>query len=157
MIRRADTGDVPELLRLLKQVNNVHAAGRPDLFRMDGTKYDGPELEALLGDGDRPVFVRVREDGRLEGYAFCVLERHLADHNLADRVTLYIDDICVDEGCRGQGVGRSLYGHVLAYARGLGCYNVTLNVWCLNPGAMKFYEAMGMIPYKVGMEKILRG
>ena len=155
MIRRADTGDVPELLRLLKQVNNVHAAGRPDLFRMDGTKYDAGELEELLRDGDRPVFVRVRADGTAEGYAFCVLERHQGDHNQTDRLTLYIDDICVDDCCRGQGVGRSLYGHALAYARDLGCYNVTLNVWCLNPGAMKFYEAMGMTPYKVGMEKIL--
>ncbi len=155
MIRRAEEGDIKELLRLLRQVNNVHAKGRPDLFRMDGTKYDAGELEALLRDVERPVFVRVREDGTAEGYAFCVLEKHLGDHNQTDRTTLYIDDICVDECCRGQGVGKSLYEHVLGYARALGCYNVTLNVWSLNPGAMRFYEAMGLKPYKVGMEKIL--
>ncbi len=156
MIRRATENDAEELLRLLKQVNNVHAAGRPDLFRMDATKYTREELLLLLQDGDKPVFVRVREDGTCEGYAFCILERHRGDHNQVDRVTLYVDDICVDESCRGQGVGRSLYGHVLEYARGIGCYNLTLNVWSLNPGAMRFYQAMGLVPYKVGMEKILR-
>jgi ribosomal protein S18 acetylase RimI-like enzyme len=52
-------------------------------------------------------------------------------------------------------VGTALYQHVLAYARECGCYNVQLNVWSCNPGAQAFYEAMGMKPYKVGMETIL--
>ena len=70
-------------------------------------------------------------------------------------LVLYIDDICVDEGARGRGVGRALYGHILGFAREKGCYNVTLNVWSCNPGAMAFYEKLGLTPYKVGMEKIL--
>ena len=69
--------------------------------------------------------------------------------------TLYIDDICVDEAARGLGVGRAIYEHILGHARALGCYNVTLNVWSCNPGAMRFYEKLGMTPYKVGMEQIL--
>ena len=69
--------------------------------------------------------------------------------------TLYIDDICVDRDARGTGVGRALYDHILGYARQRGCYNVTLNVWSCNPGAMAFYEKLGMKPYKVGMETIL--
>jgi GNAT superfamily N-acetyltransferase len=52
-------------------------------------------------------------------------------------------------------VGKVLYDYVIAYAREIGCYNVTLNVWECNPGARKFYEAMGMVPQKTGMEKIL--
>ncbi|MBR2853332.1 MAG: GNAT family N-acetyltransferase, partial [Clostridia bacterium] len=68
---------------------------------------------------------------------------------------LYIDDICVDENARGLGVGRALYDHILNYAREKSCYNVTLNVWTCNPGAMAFYEKLGLTPYRVGMEKIL--
>ena len=34
-------------------------------------------------------------------------------------------------------------------------YNVTLNVWSLNESAMKFYEACGLVPQKIGMEHIL--
>ena len=52
-------------------------------------------------------------------------------------------------------MGKTLYDHVIAYAREQGCYNVTLNVWTCNPGAMKFYEAMGLVPQKIGMEKVL--
>ena len=74
---------------------------------------------------------------------------------MAPILTLYIDDICVDASVRGQHVGKALYDYVIAYAREIGCYNVTLNVWECNPGARKFYEAMGMVPQKTGMEKIL--
>ena len=69
--------------------------------------------------------------------------------------TLYIDDLCVDEATRGRGVGRSLFDHVLAYAREAGCHDVTLNVWELNPGARAFYERMGMRPLKTCMETLL--
>ena len=61
----------------------------------------------------------------------------------------------VDAAARGKGVGRALYHHVLDFARAEGCYNVTLNVWACNPGAQRFYEAMGMVPQKLGMETIL--
>ena len=63
--------------------------------------------------------------------------------------------VCVDEEKRGQHIGKTLYEHVLAYAKENNFYNVTLNVWSLNESAMKFYEACGLVPQKVGMEKIL--
>ena len=56
---------------------------------------------------------------------------------------------------RGKHVGSALYRHVLAYARKQGFYNVTLNVWALNEGAYRFYERMGLVPQKYGMEVIL--
>ena len=155
MIRRAEQKDIPELLRLLLQVNNVHAAGRPDLFRKDRRKYGAAELEEILRDGEKAVFVMTGDGDRIRGYAFTGTQRHQGESNQTDRVTLYIDDICVDEICRGQGVGKALFAHVTAFARNMGCHNLTLNVWCLNPGAMKFYEAMGMKPYKIGMETVL--
>ena len=77
------------------------------------------------------------------------------DNILTDIKTLYIDDLCVDEGERGKHVGSAVYEHVLAYAKSIGCYNVTLNVWTCNKGAMKFYEKMGLVPQKIGLEKIL--
>ena len=155
-IRRAEAGDIPELLRLLVQVNMVHHEGRPDLFRGPATKYSAEELKTLLRDESRPVWVFPGEDGRLMGYAFCQLQRHEGDAILTDILTLYIDDLCVDETARGQHVGSALYRRVLAEARALGCYNVTLNVWACNVPALRFYERMGLRPQKIGMETILQ-
>lgn len=154
-IRPATNGDIPSLLRLLSQVLEVHHRGRPDLFRSGAVKYTEPELCALLCDPERPVFVACDESGSVLGYCFCIFKRAVGDNILTDIKTLYIDDLCVDEGCRGQHVGKELYLHALSFARESGCYNVTLNVWALNEGAIGFYEALGMKPQKIGMETIL--
>ena len=153
-VRRANAGDVPGLVDLLLQVCAVHAEGRPDLFVMGARKYSDAELCALLTDKTKPVFVAVDGD-RVLGHAFCVIQDFRGSNNMQPVVTVYIDDICVDEAARGKGVATALYQHVIEFARGLGAHNVTLNVWSCNPGAQKFYEKMGLIPYKIGMEQVL--
>ena len=153
-VRPASKDDIPALMRLLVQVNMVHRNGRPDLFKGPTTKYTEAELTAILADPATPVFVGVDESGRVLGHGFCVMQ-HSGGQLMQEHDTLYIDDICVDENARGLGVGRALYDHILNCARARGCYNVTLNVWTCNPGAMAFYEKLGLKPYKVGMERIL--
>ena len=155
VIRRAEEKDIPGLLRLLMQVNMVHHTGRPDLFKGPATKYSEEQLRELLASEDTPVFVSAAPDGTVEGHAFCEVQQILGDSIRTEVKTLYVDDICVDELCRGGGVGRALFEAVRDYARTIGCYNLTLNVWALNPGALKFYERCGMVPQKYGMETIL--
>ena len=155
VVRRAEEKDIPRILELLVQVDMVHHNGRPDLFKGPATKYNEEQLKAILPDDTKPVFVCVDEDGVVQGHAFCVHQQVVGDSVLTDIRTLYIDDICVDEQARGRHVGSALYDAVIAYAREQGFYNVTLNVWTCNPGAMKFYEAMGVLPQKICMEKIL--
>ena len=74
---------------------------------------------------------------------------------MEDFTSLYLDDLCVDEACRGMHTGGTLYRAVLDLARSLGCYNVTLNVWSCNPEAMRFYEKCGLQTQRIGMEVIL--
>ncbi len=154
-IRKAEKKDIPRILELLVQVNVVHHKIRPDLFNGPATKYTKDELLAILADEKTPIFVAVDEHDTVSGYAFCIFKQYLHDNILTDIKTLYIDDLCVDETIRGKHIGSALYDHVLAYAKETGCYNVTLNVWCGNDSAMHFYEKCGLVPQKIGMEKIL--
>ena len=153
-VRRAEARDIPAVMELLKQVNQVHHDGRPDLFKLT-TKYTEDELGAILENSRTPVFVCEDSDGRILGHGFCILQHPENTKLLHDILTLYIDDICVDSAARGRHVGTAIYERILQYARECGCYNVTLNVWNCNPGAMKFYEKLGLSPYKVGMETVL--
>lgn len=155
MIRKAEIRDIPEIMNLLVQVDMVHHKGRPDLFKGPATKYTKDELTLIIKDDDNPVFVYVSDDGIVKGHAFCNIINQPANHVLTQIKTLYIDDICVDENTRGQHIGKSLYEFVVSYAKKIGCYNVTLNVWECNQSAKKFYEAMGMHIQKTGMEIIL--
>lgn len=154
-IRRAKERDMEGINRLLCQVLMVHHNGRPDLFKAHAKKYTDAELLELLKDDNRPIFVSVDEQETVLGYAFCVFQQHIGDNILTDIKTLYIDDLCVDEIKRGQHIGKRLYEFVLDFAKASGCYNVTLNVWSCNLDAMKFYEACGLVPQKIGMEKLL--
>ena len=153
-IRFAKERDVPGIINLLRQVGRVHHEGRPDLFRPDAQKYSPSQIMAMLDKAATPIFVAV-EDNAVLGYGFCMMKDYDRDTVITSHKSLYIDDLCVEEGCRGKGVGKAIYDEILRYAKMRGCYNVTLNVWCCNPGAMAFYESLGLKPQKIGMETIL--
>ena len=153
-IRFATEADIPGMIELLKQVGQVHHEIRPDLFHAGAQKYDEAALSALLSDEKRPILIAELE-GKVAGYAFCILQITENDPVLCDRKVLYIDDLCVEETLRGHGIATALYQRTLEFARELGCDAVTLNVWCGNDSAMKFYEKSGFKPQKVGMEVIL--
>ena len=154
MIRLALEKDIPKIEDLLSQVDLVHHNGRPDIFKV-GTKYSTEELKELLKDKQRPILVCVDEQDAVMGYCFCIFLQHLNNSVLTDIKTLYIDDLCVDENLRGKHIGKELYNAALKLAKDSGCYNLTLNVWSCNPSAMRFYEAQGLVPQKVCMEKVL--
>ena len=153
-IRFADERDIPGMIDLLQQVGEVHHQIRPDLFRAGAQKYEEASLKQLLADPNRPILAAI-VDEKLAGYAFCILQVTENDPVLRDRKVMYIDDLCVDEAMRGRGIAGALYKAVCQYAKELGCDAVTLNVWCGNNNAMKFYEKCGLKPQKIGMEYIL--
>ena len=155
-IRRAKESDMTGINQLLLQVLTVHHNQRPDLFKGNTKKYTDKELKAVIEDDMKPIFVAVGEDETVLGYAFCQYIQHINDNILTDIKSLYIDDLCVDENIRGKHVGQKIYEKVKEFAELNNCYNITLNVWCCNPSAMKFYEKCGLIPQKIGMEMILR-
>ena len=154
-VRRAKNEDIEKILDLLVQVDMVHHNGRPDIFKGPATKYNSEELRTIISRASTPVFVCVDENDVPLGHAFCIHRQVVGDSVLTDVRTLYIDDICVDSAARGKHVGKTLFDHVVALAREQGFYNVTLNVWTCNPSALKFYEAMGLVPQRIGMEIIL--
>ncbi len=153
-IRRATASDLNEINRLLLQVLNVHHKGRPDLFKSGTKKYTDDELLNIISDDNRPVFVAT-ENNQVYGYVFCIFKQHINNNILTDIKTLYIDDLCIDESQRKKHIGQSLYEYVLNFAKTNNCYNLTLNVWACNEGALQFYKKMGMKPQKIEMETIL--
>ena len=153
-IRLAEPRDIPRIIDLLRQIGRVHYDIRPELFRPDAVKYTSEQVAELLKNPDKPIFV-CDDEGQVAGYCFCEVLRYQGSTVLADRTELYIHDLCVDETRRGQHIGSILCNHAEAYARELGCRFLTLNVWCGNDGAIRFYENAGMKHRSITMEKEL--
>ena len=152
-IRRAETKDINGILALLHEVLEIHAALRPDIFISGTTKYTPEELEDLLADDTKPIFVA--DDGGITGYAFCVLKEE-SGTNIRECRELYIDDLCVSGENRGKGVGSKLYEYVKNYSKNIGCRSLTLNVWEGNDSARAFYERGGLFVRKTQLEEILK-
>lgn len=151
LIRRAVPADIPDILRLLVQVCNVHQDIRPDIFKRDGVKYTENDLKTLLSDESRPVWCAVGEDKFL-GYCFCQWQESPDNSVGYARKELYIDDLCVDEAARGRGVATALFRYVTDIAKSEGADFLTLNVWRGNDSALRFYEKMGMTARKITMD-----
>ena len=152
-IRFAKAQDVPAMIKLLQQAGKIHHQGRPDLFLANAQKYSPSQLLGMLEKQDVPMFVAVEGDTVL-GCGICRLEVVHLHCEMKDRISLCVEDLYTSEE-NGQEVCAAIYRHILEYAKYRGCYNVTLNVWCCQESAMKFYESMGMKAQKVGMEAIL--
>jgi len=144
MVRRAQPKDAPRISALLRQVLEVHAAARPDMFRSGTQKYGESAVLDLLNDPDCVLFVDTDETDRVRGYAICFVKPVQDDGITVGRRELYVDDICVDEAERRTGVGRRLYARVKEHAKREGFDWITLNVWNDNTNALAFYQTMGL-------------
>ena len=133
-IRRAEEKDIPRIIELLKQVLQIHADIRPDIFIPGTTKYTTDELVKMIDDDKKPISV---------------------SNNTVPFKSLYIDDLCVDKEQREKHIGEALFDYVKKEAKRMDCYEVTLNVWTGNTPAEKFYEKMGLKTKKRMMEYIL--
>lgn len=155
MIRLANTNDINDINTLLYQVHKVHSDARNDIFKEGKKKYSSEDLINILNDKNKPIFV-YEENNKVIGYSFCVIKKTTNVDSLVDRVELYIDDLCVDSNYRGKGIGTLLYNHVKEYANIIKANSITLNVWCFNEKALKFYQKLGLTPLKVIMEDNLK-
>ena len=152
-VRYADHGDEGKIAELLVAIHTQHAKGRPDLFGKGHAKYDADAVRGMFHDPTSPMLVAATDDGVL-GYVICKL---IKNHNPAqgDYTTLYIDDLNVDAAARRMGVGRALMDACRKLAKEENCFNITLNVWAFNEGAIAFYENCGFSVQRMILEEIL--
>ena len=154
-IRSAQEKDIPKIENLLEQILLVHHKDRPDIFKATGKKYNAQELTQMLNDTGKLIFVATDENDNVIGYVFCIFKQKINHSVLTDVKTLFIDDLCVDKSAHGQNIGKKLYAFALNFAKKEGCYNLTLDAWADNTGAVRFYERLGMKIQKYVFEEIL--
>lgn len=152
-IRYAKVGDEETIAALLVAIHAQHAEGRPDLFGKGHAKYTADAVRTMFDDPTLVILVAVEDDAVL-GYAIAKL---CENKNPAQGayVTFYIDDLNVSASARRKGVGSALLDACRRLAKEKNCYNVTLNVWAFNEGAIRFYEANGFKVQRMILETIL--
>ncbi len=160
IIRKARSSDYETISLFLRDIAELHRKGRPDIFKKDARKFSEKEFLDMLEDETKPVFVAGDDDAdskKIYAHAFCQIREHPERSVAYKRRSLFLDDLYVDPSVRGSGVGGMIIDFLKSYGRSTGCYNLELNVWEFNQGAITFYEKQGMHTQSRQMEIILNG
>jgi len=146
VIRRAGEHDVDALASLNADVQAVHAAALPWLFKPPGPDTFPPaEVAGLLERPGNLLFI-AEIDGEAAGYAYAEIIRRpeTAFHYAHDLVHLH--HIGVRPAHRRRGVGGGLIAAVRAAAAENGITLVTIDVWTFNDAARAFFRRHGFVP-----------
>lgn len=140
MLEPARPSDQEAVNALARQVHELHVGWRPDIFRMPEELFPEDRFSALLENNQMYV---ARKDGAVIAYALLIVrERKLP--GLVDRKIMLLDEICIEETCRHQGIGKLLMEEIKKIARHLGCTDLQLGVYPQNEAAIALYESAGM-------------
>jgi GNAT superfamily N-acetyltransferase len=132
-IRPAVPADVPELLRLIRELAEYEkladmAVGTPPMLH-----------EALFGARPAAEAMVAERGGRPVGFAlyFTTFSTFLC------KPGLYLEDLFVEPAHRGAGIGKALLARLAKLAAERGCGRLEWRVLDWNEPSIRFYESLG--------------
>ena len=136
LVRASETKDLPVLIELLRALFSIEAD-----FSFDEEKQRRG-LELMLEDTtQRCVFV-AEIDGEVVG--MCSVQTLISTAQGAPKG--WIEDVCVDERFRGEGIGRMLLKAVDDWCLSRGMRRLQILCDTQNAPAMHFYKRLGWQP-----------
>ena len=143
--------DSKEIIPLLDQVAKLHIEKRPDIFKANTIDDIKTYANELINDKDRIVLVAT-ENKIILGIIVLKIKKINSHINLKDNRILWIDELCVNEENRHNGIGKALIKEAKQIAKNLNCKRLELNCWGFNNDAMKFYEKQKFKSQRIIME-----
>lgn len=136
----AQCGDREAVNALAVQVNDLHASWCPELYRHTDEMYTREVFSQDLAE--KSIYV-MRRNGKTVAY----IRVRVGEWNGSApdaRKILYLEEICVDEAQRHQGIGKQIMSDVKVLARELGCTELRLSAVPQNTAAIALYEHAGL-------------
>ena len=147
-VREASLSELPRIAHLKKQIHDLHVAGRPDLF----AHITEPEVFMQHAAQQEMRLLLAECCGDPVGYALIRIVDRPANPYMQERRFLHVEEFCVEESHRREGIGRALMESVRQAARAAQLFRIELDVWAFNEGAKAFYESAGLRTYRYFME-----
>ena len=150
-VRFAREEDLDRVNELRRQVNDLHVAGKPEIFKPGFGDELRDYLRVIFRDPRQRVVV-AELSGTVCGFAVLNHINRPETPYMFERDYLDVDEFCVDKNCRRQGVAGAMIRFIRDFAKGEGFSRLELNMWEFNRGALAFYEAAGFTTYRRYME-----
>ena len=148
MLQLARREDRDVINVLANQVHRMHVLWRPDIYQEEEQLW--PQSRFIDAVQQRQLFVEVVNE-EVVGYVLVkIRDYEMAGH--VKRKVLLVDEICVDEKHRNQGIGTQMMIGIRAIARALGCTDLQLGVYPQNNEALAFYQKCGFRIRSIDMQ-----
>lgn len=106
-------------------------------------KADAATLGRFLFEEPRRAEALIAEwDGRPVGFAVW----YYSFSTFLGRPSLYVEDVFVEPGMRGKGIGKAVFAHLAARALAQGCGRMEWSVLDWNAPSIAFYRSLGAKP-----------
>ena len=151
MVRFGTEKDIEKINDLRKQVNEIHAVGRPDVFKA-GFDRKLQDLAYTLINGENSNILVAERDGVICGMACVEYVCKPETPYTMKRKFYHVQEIAVDESFRRQGVAGELFEFMKVDAEKRKLTKIELDVWAFNESAIEFYEAIGFEQTRIWME-----
>ena len=139
MLELARLADREAVNALALEVHAMHVRWRPDKFEMAEELYPEERFqEAIM---QRQIYV-AKVGGLIAGYVLLRV-RSMDFPGQVKKKVMLVEEICVEEALRNQGIGKQIMREVRALARAFGCRDLQLSVYPQNESAVAFYEKCG--------------
>lgn len=154
-IRPAIKKDIPQILRIAKQVYRMIAKNRLKYFGNLGECSKTADFyQKAMNSKNGIVFVAEKGKDRVVGYVYASIERLPDDLIAIPHIS--VDELVVDEKNRRSKIGSALIAKISEWAKEKGLNVLQLAVWEFNKSAIAFYKKMGYKTIMRKMEKVLR-
>ena len=150
-VRLANENELSRINALRKQVNDLHVAGKPDVFKPGSTKELQNFIFEIWNDPEKEIVV-AEQNGFICGFAVLNHVNKPENPFMYERDYLDIDEFGVDECCRRQGVATAMIAFIREFAVNKGFHRIELNMWEFNRDALAFYEATGFATFRRYLE-----
>jgi ribosomal protein S18 acetylase RimI-like enzyme len=131
---KAGEGEIEDVARLMRAFRDWWGYAEPG----DAAMRAG--VERVLRSGESEFLLAAAGDGGPPAGVAQVRYRYGVWLGAED---CWLEDVFVDPGARGRGLGRALVEAVIERARERGCRRVELDVNEANPAAIALYERLG--------------
>ena len=151
MLELAKPADREAVNALAEQVHRLHVGWRPDLFRMAEQMYSEERFLEVI---EKKELFCAWQDGQVVGY----MSAHVTEYdypNVVSHREYVIEELCVREDCRGQGIGTQIMREAAALAKAFGCTCLRLGAYPENEDGLAFYRKMGFHLRSVTLERNL--
>lgn len=142
IIREGRIEDLEQIEFILGQISNIHYENRKDIFKKKSKEEIKNWSKEEIENEDKRVLVA--EDNTIIKGILIYKIKNVQNHiELKDTKNIWVDEICVDEKYRSQGIGKLLINEIKKIAKEIGCNKIELNVWEFNERAREFYNENG--------------